>query len=65
MADPPDLARLEDWFPADATSLHYLGGESRQQLLRQSDVLLDGGSYLLPAHRCILSKGSKVCAAAV
>ena len=55
----PEPTRLEDRFEADG--LHYLGGESRLELLRQADVLLEGGGFTLPAHRCILSKGSKVC----
>ncbi|PRW58659.1 putative uncharacterized protein LOC107376968 [Chlorella sorokiniana] len=55
-----ELMRLEDRFNVDG--LHYLGGESRLPLLRQADVLLEGGGFTLPAHRCILSKGSKVLA---
>ncbi|KAI7835526.1 hypothetical protein COHA_010572 [Chlorella ohadii] len=57
----PEPTRLEDRFEADG--LHYLGGESRLELLRQADVLLEGGGFTLPTHRCILSKGSKVLAA--
>lgn len=59
MSHPEDLMRLEDRFNVKA--LHYLGGESRPAFLAQADVLLEGNGFTLPAHRCILTQGSKVC----